>query len=76
MKPIVTILLIAISFCSQLQAASVKGQLQDNKGEALIFAAVALFNRSDSILVKVETSNETGIFQLQNVKAGNYYLKY
>ncbi|MFK7907736.1 MAG: TonB-dependent receptor [Chitinophagales bacterium] len=75
MKPIVTLLLITLSFCSQLQAASVKGQLQDDKGEALIFAAVALYSSSDSTLTKVETSNETGIFELLGVKAGNYFLK-
>jgi len=75
MKPIVTLLLITLSFCSQLQAASVKGQLQDDKGEALIFAAVALYSKSDSTLAKVETSNETGIFELLGVKAGNYFLK-
>ncbi|MGB1241494.1 MAG: TonB-dependent receptor, partial [Chitinophagales bacterium] len=75
MKQIVTLLLIIFSFCNQLQAASVKGQLQDDKGEALIFAAVALYNNSDSTLAKVETSNETGIFELLGVKAGNYFLK-
>lgn len=56
------------------QNAIVKGQLQDAEGEALIFANVALYNAADSNLVKVESSNETGIFQMQNIPAGAYFL--
>ncbi len=75
MKRIITLSLIVFSFCSQMNAASIKGQLQDANGEALIFAAVALYNNADSTLAKVETSNETGIFQMKGLKAGSYYLQ-
>ncbi|MGB0930938.1 MAG: TonB-dependent receptor domain-containing protein [Chitinophagales bacterium] len=77
MKKLITLSLslILFSFCSQVNAASIKGQLQDSNGEALVFAAVALYNDADSTLAKVETSDEAGIFQMQGIKAGNYYLQ-
>ncbi len=56
------------------QTASIKGQLQDNGGEAVVFANVALYSTADSNLVKVESSDETGVFQIQRINAGDYYL--
>ena len=41
---------------------------------AVEFANVALYNDSDSSLVKVETSDENGSFELQALNPGNYYL--
>ncbi len=75
MKYYSTFFLFTLFLSLQLQAASVKGQLQDDNGEALIFSAVALYNSADSTLAKVETSNDTGVFHLQGLKAGNYFLK-
>ncbi len=57
------------------QNAAVKGQLQNQEGEAIIYANVALYNQLDSALVKVETTDETGIFKINNIKPGNYWLK-
>jgi len=43
-------------------------------GEAVVFANVALYNTADSSLVKVETTDETGIFRIQGLAAGRYNL--
>lgn len=76
MKLFNTILLSLILASSLLgQEASIKGQLQDQGGEAVGFANVALYSSADSSLVKVESSGETGIFQLQGIAAGSYFLE-
>jgi len=68
-------LLFAVSFCNlNAQTAIIKGQLQDKESQAITFANVALYNATDSSLVKVETSNESGIFQLQRINAGTYFI--
>ncbi len=68
-----TLFLLTFNFL-HAQTASIKGQLQDGAGEAVVFANLALYNAADSSLVKVETSNETGIFHLRGLSAGNYFL--
>ena len=73
MKHIFTLSLI-LSFLSLQAQTSIKGQLQDENGIAVEFANIALYNGVDSSLVKVETSDEAGAFQLQSVDAGNYYI--
>ncbi|MEO1262506.1 MAG: TonB-dependent receptor [Bacteroidota bacterium] len=57
------------------QSASIKGQLQDADGAAVIYATVALHASADSSLVKVETSDESGVFNIIGIAAGNYFLK-
>lgn len=74
MRTFYTLIFALISVCVNAQTASLKAQLQDDNGESVPFANVALYNTVDSLLVKVETSNETGIFQFQQLNAGNYYL--
>ena len=67
----------ALFFCVSMQAqlASIKGQLQDTDNQAVAFANVALYNATDSSLVKVESSNEAGIFQMRGIAPGTYNLK-
>lgn len=55
--------------------SNILGQLQDNEGNAISFANVALYNAADSVLVKVEISDDSGKFSLREIEAGNYYLK-
>lgn len=75
MKLFTVITFFLFSFSLLAQNASIKGQLQDDKNEAVIYANIALHNASDSTMVKVETSDVTGIFNIQGIKAGNYFLK-
>lgn len=74
MKLLFTFLLSSFSILLIGQSASLKGQLQDTEDKAVSFANVALYNTVDSSLAKVETTNEAGIFEFQNLKAGNYFL--
>ena len=67
MRILFTIGFLVTYFASFAQDASVKGQLRDVDGNEVIFANVALYNALDSTLVKVETSDELGIFKLQNL---------
>jgi len=57
------------------QNGQIKGQLQDNQSEPVIYSNVSLYQTADSSLVKVETSDDAGFFQIQNIAAGNYFLK-
>ena len=74
MKYFNTVLFLFLFFTVQSQTASVKGQLQDADGMAVVFANLALYNAADSSLTKVETSDENGIFRMAGIAAGNYFL--
>lgn len=74
MKTVLTLLTLFLGLNLHAQKAGIKGQLQDDEKAAVVFANVALHAANDSSLVKVETTNETGIFQFTNLQAGDYYL--
>lgn len=75
MKYLFTIIVLASSILGFSQTASISGQLQNDNGEAVMFANVALMDTSGNKLVKVEISNENGIFSLKSLNPGNYYLQ-
>lgn len=66
-----------LSLCSLIQAqtASIQGQLQDEAGAPVSFANVVLHTAADSSIYKVEVSDETGVFKLQGLNPGQYFLK-
>ncbi|MEM8524888.1 MAG: TonB-dependent receptor [Bacteroidota bacterium] len=70
--PLLAILLFANSLLSQ--SVSLKGVLQNTDNESVIFANIALYNANDSSLIKVETSDEAGVFRIKDLQAGVYYL--
>lgn len=74
MRLFFTLSLALLCLSSQAQMAAIRGQLQDADGASVEFANIALYNAADSNLVKVEITNESGAFNIQNIKAGNYYL--
>ncbi len=74
MRSIITILLISSFFYSNAQT-TIQGVLQDPVGAAVEFANVALYSSADSTIVKVETTDELGIFKIRNIDAGNYFLQ-
>ena len=72
MKPFLTALLFTF-LCTCVSAqTTIKGQLQDADAHAVPFANVALY--ADSNLVKVETTDEAGLFLMRDVKDGRYLL--
>ena len=73
MKLFFTLIITCLFFSAQAQ--SIKGVLKDDQGAAVLYANVALYTSTDSSMVKVETSNETGAFHIKNIKEGNYFLK-
>jgi len=75
MKYFSTLLLLVSSFFIQAQNASIRGQLQNQTGEAIAFSNIAIFNSADSSLHKAGISNETGVFELRGLQAGNYFMK-
>ncbi len=74
MKIIQLCLLLALPCLLQAQSSTIKGQMKEASGSPVIFANVALFNAADSLLQKVETTDESGNFSLRNLKAGSYYI--
>jgi len=74
MKLIITLILSLTFFNIQAQS-SIKGSLKDNDGAPVSFSNVAIYNTSDSNLVKVGTTDTDGNFNINTLKAGNYFLK-
>ncbi|MBK9017133.1 MAG: TonB-dependent receptor [Saprospiraceae bacterium] len=66
-------LVLLVPFFSYSQS-SIKGQLKDAAGSPVIFANVALFQAADSLLQKVEPSDESGQFSFKGIAAGEYFL--
>ena len=73
-KIIFTFLLVTAVLFAQAQTSSIIGQLQDADENAVAFANIALYQSADSALIKVEASNDKGIFKLQNLQTGNYFV--
>ena len=75
MKPIsavtLTLLFALLCTCGRAQN-TIKGQLQDADEQAVPFANVALY--ADSNLVKVETTDDAGVFLMRDVADGPYTL--
>ena len=68
--------LIAAYLCLHANAQStISGKLQENDDLAIIYANVAIYNSSDSSLVRVESSNEDGDFKITNIENGHYFFK-
>lgn len=74
MKLIFVVIFAALIFNLKAQS-SIQGNLNDDDGNPVLFANVAIYKSSDSSLVKVEISNENGAFRILNIKEGNYFLK-
>lgn len=61
---------------SALSKWEIKGQLiEEQTGEKIPYASVILYNSGDSSMVTGTISNESGIFILEKVNKGDYYLK-
>jgi len=54
---------------------SIVGKITDkNSNSVLQYATVALYNASDSSLLNGTITNEEGVFSIENIPSGNYYL--
>jgi iron complex outermembrane recepter protein len=69
-------LCVAVSASSQHTfTGNIQGKISDEALNPVDFANVTLHNSSDSSLVKAALSDENGQFDLENLKAGNYFLQ-
>lgn len=70
-------LLILLSFTSvYAQNAGIKGIITDQlNGSPLEYASVSLYRSSDSSLITGTVTSAGGTFELNKLKAGNYYIK-
>jgi iron complex outermembrane receptor protein len=55
---------------------SVSGIIKDSTNTGLPFVNVAILNNTDSAIIKGTISDELGVFKIENIKAGNYLLKF
>lgn len=56
------------------QGITLSGKVVDDLGQPLEYAGIELFLDSDSTLVSGSISNDKGLFELNNVPIGRYYL--
>lgn len=75
MKAFLSLTLLLFSITLFAQEGSIKGQLQDETGAPVSFANVILHNPADTAIVKVEVSDESGVFRFQHTAAGTYLFK-
>ena len=59
----------------QAQNATLTSKILDGKSQAVEFATIALKSAIDSTLIKVEMTDENGIFTIQNIKPADYLLE-
>ncbi|MFD2874167.1 TonB-dependent receptor domain-containing protein [Mucilaginibacter ximonensis] len=76
MKKIFLLLLLCKSFSLFAQSSLVKGHIMDSKTHQPVeYASAALFRADNSSLVTGTVTKADGSFELNNLSAGNYYLK-
>lgn len=66
-----TFLALALQVTAQ---SSLQGTVTDDKNQPIFFATVALYNATDSTLVKAESTDENGNYILSDVKEGQYHI--
>jgi iron complex outermembrane recepter protein len=68
------VLILTFSFGLKAQNAKITGQVKDVNGNTIISATIVLHNAKDSQLVKTAVSNNTGVYELLNIKPGTYFI--
>jgi iron complex outermembrane recepter protein len=67
------LLFSAFSLTAQT-GAKITGKIKDASGNAVQSATVSLFRAADSAFVKAEVTNSAGVYEIEQVKAGSYYV--
>lgn len=68
------VLILTCAFGLKAQNAKITGQVKDINGNTIISATIVLHNAKDSQLVKTAVSNNTGTYELLNIKPGSYFI--
>ena len=72
---IISVHLVALSLNSLAQQ-SIHGRVLDENKEAVGYATVALLHPEDSTLKYFGVTNASGIYQIKNIKAGEYMMQF
>jgi iron complex outermembrane recepter protein len=67
------ILLSAFGLKAQT-GAKITGKIKDAAGNGIASATISLFRATDSSFVKAEVTDAAGKYEIEQVKAGNYYI--
>jgi iron complex outermembrane receptor protein len=74
-SPLLYSLLISLfSSLSYGQSSSITGIFTDDLGAPIVYANISLLSSKDNSLVKVETTDENGVFNFQRIENGSYIL--
>ncbi|PHN07055.1 TonB-dependent receptor [Flavilitoribacter nigricans] len=74
-QTVLALLFAALALGISAQTAGISGKLTENSGSAVPFANVVLYRLADSALVKVETTDESGVFRFRQLPADRYRLE-
>ena len=69
------ILFLFCSFNFLSAQNDLQGLIEDERGDGIYFATVALFSTADSTVAKATSTDENGNFKLEGIKNGAYYLQ-
>ena len=75
MKHIITVLSLCVAFASWAQKGEVNGIIKNKAGDGLGFATVTLLFPEDSTLAYFDITDGSGIFEIKDVKLGDYVLQ-
>ena len=64
-----------MSFALWSQTFSISGTVKDTTNETVAFANILVLQSQDSIVVTGTSSNENGVFKIEDLKQGQYILK-
>jgi len=67
--------LIITLLSTSLSVAQIQGKVTDEQNLPLEYATAGLFNQDDDVLVAGVISNENGVFKIEDIKKGTYYLE-
>lgn len=67
------LIIALLSTC--ISVAQIQGKVTDEQNLPLEYATAGLFNQDDNTLVAGVISNENGVFKIEDIKKGTYYLE-
>ncbi|MFM1999803.1 MAG: hypothetical protein RL204_1750, partial [Bacteroidota bacterium] len=71
-----SVLFLFASILSFSMNAQISGTVSDETGKPLEFVNVILQNATDSVMVKATATDAAGLFQIEDIPTGNYFLQY
>ena len=73
MKSLLLIIILSTLSITVL-AQSITGKVTDIENEGIFYATATLYSLQDSTIVKAESTDANGLFEIKNVSDGHYYM--